>query len=56
MEHYICDGGCKGESETPGTCQVATCPKHGLPLKACGCTDGKHHGAWVEPVEDKYQI
>lgn len=44
MTHYICTGGCEGVSETPGTCQAVTCPKHGAPLEACDCADGKHFG------------
>ncbi len=42
MKHYICTGGCEGVSETPGTCQAETCPKHGQPLTECECADGKH--------------
>jgi hypothetical protein len=44
MTHYICTGGCHGESNTSGTCQAANCPKHGAPLDACDCADGKHFG------------
>jgi len=53
MIHYICTGGCKGESETPGTCQAVTCPKHGQPLTACDCTDGKHHGQFDQDSREK---
>jgi hypothetical protein len=42
--HYICTGGCKGVSETPGTCQAESCKLYGHPLEACDCTDGKHYG------------
>lgn len=41
-KHYICTGGCRGESETPGVCQTEECPKHGQPLTECDCTDGHH--------------
>lgn len=42
MIHYICTGGCKGESSEAGVCGAEECPKHGLPLTACECLDGKH--------------
>ncbi len=45
MNHYICTGGCGGVSKSPGVCKEETCPKHGLPLTECNCTDGKHEGA-----------
>lgn len=45
--HYICTGGCGGTSGQPGTCQAATCPKHGQPLQACDCKDGHHARATV---------
>jgi hypothetical protein len=44
MTHYICTGGCGGVSGVPGTCQAITCPKHGVPLEACDCADGRHYG------------
>jgi len=42
MNHYICTGGCEGESATPGVCQTDDCPKKGQPLTECECTDGAH--------------
>jgi len=42
--YYICTGGCHGESDVPGTCQAIISPKHGQPLTACDCRDGKHYG------------
>ena len=42
MIHYICTGGCKGESEKSGVCQAEGCPKQGRPLTDCACQDGKH--------------
>lgn len=44
MTHYICTGGCEGVADQPGVCGAAACPKHGTPLEACECTDGKHFG------------
>ncbi len=42
MEHYICNGGCGGVSDTPGTCQATDCSRHDQPLEECHCTDGEH--------------
>ncbi len=42
MLHYICNGGCKGVSDVPGTCQAQECSNHGKQLEECNCTDGKH--------------
>lgn len=42
--HYICTGGCKGLSDTPGVCQAGDCPKHEHPLTPCDCTDSNHYG------------
>lgn len=53
MTHYICTGGCGGVSETAGVCQAVTCPKHGVPLEACNCTDGKHFGKLDRDAEEK---
>ena len=44
MPHYICTGGCKGVSDTPGVCQAGDCPKYVHPLEECDCTDGNHGG------------
>jgi len=41
-KHYICTGGCRGVSPEAGICQMDSCPKHGLPLEECRCTDNKH--------------
>lgn len=40
--HYVCTGDCKGVSQTPGTCQMESCPKHTQPLTECNCADGQH--------------
>jgi hypothetical protein len=53
MGHYICTGGCKGESETPGVCQAKDCKKFGEPLEECDCTDGKHFGAFEDKEKDE---
>jgi len=42
IPHYVCTGGCKTVSLTPGKCQVAGCPRVRNPLTECRCTDGKH--------------
>ncbi len=44
MTHYICTGGCGGESATPGVCMNSGCMHHEKPLESCDCTDGKHFG------------
>ncbi|MBM3257160.1 MAG: hypothetical protein FJY98_02415 [Candidatus Liptonbacteria bacterium] len=31
---FVCTGGCKGSSSTPGTCQAEDCAKKGHPLEA----------------------
>jgi hypothetical protein len=62
MGHYICTGGCKGESDTAGLCQAAFCAKFAEPLENCNCTDWKHFAAFdnkeigeeeYEPMRDK---
>ncbi len=52
MAHYICTGGCKGVSDTPGVCNAEDCVKHGEPLQECSCTDGKHEGMQEEMHKD----
>lgn len=42
MTHYICSGGCMGESSNPGLCQASTCQKYGQELEVCECEDGHH--------------
>ncbi len=51
--HYICTGGCEGVSETAGVCGAVTCPKHGVPLTPCDCSDGKHNGKMDQDAEEK---
>ena len=43
-KHYICLGGCKGVSQTPGVCQAPDCANHNHELVECNCTDGLHNG------------
>ncbi|OGI98616.1 hypothetical protein A3H53_01205 [Candidatus Nomurabacteria bacterium RIFCSPLOWO2_02_FULL_40_10] len=52
MSHYICTGGCKGESVNPGVCQTSTCLDYTQPLKECDCEDGKHYGSFEEEKDD----
>jgi len=49
--HYVCTGGCKGVSTTPGVCQAELCLKQSLPLTECGCQDGMHEKL-VTPCQD----
>ena len=41
-KHYVCTGGCGGESDKPGVCQASGCRKEGQPLTPCECEDGTH--------------
>lgn len=41
-KHFVCDGGCHGNSDTPGSCNTESCPKYGQPLQECQCSDGQH--------------
>ena len=53
MKHYICTGGCEGESNTPGVCQAEECKKEGEPLTPCDCEDGLHEGAEEKNEEEE---
>lgn len=46
MEHYICTGGCKGESDSLKVCGNETCGRRGEELSLCHCEDGNHMGAF----------
>jgi hypothetical protein len=48
MKHYICMGGCEGESSNPGVCESEGCKKEGEPLNECNCVDGAHADATKE--------
>jgi hypothetical protein len=45
MTHYVCTGGCDGESSNPGVCQTEDCEKEGEALTPCNCEDGAHEEA-----------
>jgi hypothetical protein len=53
MVHYICTGGCKGVSDSPGVCRAVDCPDHGKALKPCDCEDGTHAALGGQPAERK---
>ncbi|MDD9953851.1 MAG: hypothetical protein OXR66_05960 [Candidatus Woesearchaeota archaeon] len=42
MTHYVCNGGCNGKSETPGSCQAEDCADHAKQLVHCDCVDDMH--------------
>ncbi len=46
MRHYICTGGCGGESSNPKVCESEMCVKEDEPLTSCECDDGRHEGAY----------
>lgn len=52
MTHYICKGGCKGVSDTPGTCQTSDCADFNKELLPCDCVDQLHQGEVKESVEE----
>lgn len=54
-KHYVCTGGCRGESKTPGVCQTEGCPKKGQPLTDCGCEDWKHEELLGKAEEKKQE-
>lgn len=43
MTHYICKGGCKGESEGPVACGGKSCRDYQKPMLECECEDRKQH-------------
>lgn len=53
MQHFICAGGCDGESSTPGVCQAEDCKKEGEPLTPCDCEDGLHGEVLEKEDEDE---
>ena len=48
MVHFVCNGDCKGVSETPLNCGMKNCSKNNIKLKACFCEDNNHKGLIVE--------
>ena len=55
-KHYICNGGCRGVSQTSGVCQAGDCAKHGEPLEGCDCADMKHGEEEKSDKEDEELI
>jgi len=49
MAHYICTGGCGGESDDPGTCNNQSCVKYHQLLTVCHCSDSHHDEAFNNP-------
>lgn len=48
--HYVCLG--LGElSDKPGLCKTESCPRFGMPLAECECTDGQHKSAFPPEAE-----
>ncbi len=52
MAHYICTGGCNGESDSQGVCDAEFCAKEGKLLTKCNCTDGLHENPGVLNEEE----
>jgi hypothetical protein len=55
MQQYICTGGCRGESSSPGMCQAEDCKKEGDPLMPCDCGDSTHHNIPKEEGEKEVE-
>ena len=53
MTHYICTGGCGGESEEPGMCKAEDCPLYAEELEECNCKDGTHEKREEEEVKEE---
>ncbi|MSR71157.1 MAG: hypothetical protein EXS50_00580 [Candidatus Taylorbacteria bacterium] len=51
MEHYVCTGGCGGESKDQGVCDAQFCKKEGQVLTSCSCADGMHENPGVSNIE-----
>lgn len=58
MQHYICTGGCGGQSENEGVCEARYCKKEGEPLTSCTCDDGLHNlqDGTAEDYEDDVEV
>jgi hypothetical protein len=52
--HYVCIGlnTCGGLSAKAGVCTTEECPRRGMPLAECNCTDGQHKAA-IPPEAEK---
>jgi len=53
MTHYVCTGGCGGETSNPGVCQAEDCKKEGEPLIRCDCANGLHGEVLEKKDEDE---
>jgi len=42
IPHFVCTGGCKFVSTSPGKCPTRGCVRARNPLSECNCQDGKH--------------
>ncbi len=50
--HFVCTGGCGGVAPAEGVCGAQHCPKEGMPLTECHCTDGRHFEAFEREGEE----
>ncbi len=46
MKHFVCTGGCGGESSVTKVCESEICVKEGETLTLCECEDGLHNAAF----------
>ncbi len=42
---------CGGIANEAGVCKTEECPRRGLPLAECNCTDGQHKSAMPPEAE-----
>lgn len=54
MQHFVCTGGCGGQSDSEGVCEAQYCKKEGQPLTECNCDDGLHNMEDMAIVDDDY--
>lgn len=45
MKHFICKGGCGGESKEQGVCGDKDCRDFEKSMHECDCTDSQHDKA-----------
>lgn len=55
MPHYVCPGGCGGESNEAGVCQAEDCLRQSMPLEECDCADQKHGRDESESLEARFE-
>ena len=46
IDHYVCAGECRSESEKPALCVIKSCSHYGKPMVSCTCADGRHREVW----------